>query len=197
MTPEEHKLNVLVVDARPAELGVLEMSLVDAGHEIFALDAEDAGLAGAVAHHPIDVVVIGIESLDEATLLEIQTLSSTAPRPVVLFTDDPDPESIRAAIKAGVTAYVVDGLYVSRVASVIDAARFRFDLTQTLAAELKAAKQGFAQRKVIELAKGVLMGRNGIDEPAAHRQMLKMAIEKNKQLHDIATGVIFAAELLA
>lgn len=197
MTPEERKLNVLVVDARPAELGTLETSLVDAGHEIFALDAVDGGFAGAVMQHAIDVVVIGIESLDEAMLEEIQKLSTAAPRPVALFTDDPDPESIRSAIRAGVTAYVVDGLYLSRIAPVINAAMYRFELMQALEAELKAAKKSFAQRKIIEQAKGVLMGRNGIDEPAAHRQMLKMAMEKNKKLHDIASGVILATELLA
>ena len=123
-------------------------------------------------------------------------VSRESPRPIVMFARDDDAETIREVTRAGVSAYVVDGLDAGRVKPIVDAACARFEAFQRLREELAEARGALAERKVIERAKGILMKAKGIDEEAAYVELRRMAMNRGKRLVEIARSVVDAAELL-
>lgn len=138
-----------------------------------------------------DVVVIAAESPDRDTLESLREATEGAPRPVVMFVDRSEPGLAEQAVRAGVAAYVVDGLAPGRVRSILDVAMSRFALTQQLRGDLAKAKADLESRKVVDRAKGLLMKERGLDEDGAYRLLRKLAMDRGKPI-----GVV-AADLLA
>ncbi len=189
-------LRVIVVDdERERALSVKE-ALTANGFQVVAVFGTGAGLLTKVGELAADVVIADIDSPDRDTLEDMRRVSLEQRRPVVMFAQDGKPETIRAAVEAGVAAYVVDGLKPDRVRPVVDVAIARFAQFHELRSELDKASSTLAERKVIEKAKGILMKRRQITEDEAYRQMRKMAMDQKQRLIDIANRIIEAAELL-
>lgn len=113
-----------------------------------------------------------------------------------MFTHDGDSEKISNAIRAGVSAYVVDGLEPDRIRPIVDVAIARFEQFQALKEELSQAHTRLAERKLIERAKGIVMQQRGLPENEAYQWMRKMAMQRNLRIADLARSLITAAELL-
>ena len=118
------------------------------------------------------------------------------PRPIVMFVDRTDDATMRAAISAGVSAYVVDGLTEKRVKPILDIAVARFQAFELLRHELETARLGLAERKTIERAKGILMKLRGLGEEEAYAALRSKAMNDQKKLVEVANAVVTAAELL-
>jgi response regulator NasT len=113
-----------------------------------------------------------------------------------MFASDDAPETLRDVMRAGVAAYIVDGLEPSRVKSIVDVACARFDEYQRLRDELAATRLKLSERKLVERAKGVLMKSRGLDEDTAYSALRKIAMDRGKALADVAQQVVDAADLL-
>ena len=150
-------LRVMVVDEDSERRIILRQSLEQAGHQIVAEVQPSMNLSGLVAELQPDVIIIDTHSPDRDTLEHIVVISQDAPRPIVMFSADNNSEKIREAVRAGVSAYVVDGLAPSRVQPIIDVAIERFEELQALRGELQNAQTELANRKTIERAKGLLV----------------------------------------
>ncbi len=149
-----------------------------------------------VARHQPDVVIIDMESPDRDTLDSMSLLNRENPRPVVFFADQHDPETMQAALKSGVSAYVVDGLVPGRVKAVMEVAIARFESFQSMRRELDQARTQLAERKRIERAKGLLMKHQDCDEPQAYRMLRKLAMDRGQRIGDVANNVIDILEQL-
>jgi response regulator NasT len=114
-----------------------------------------------------------------------------------MFVDRSDEQLTRAAIEAGVSAYVVDGLQPERIKPVLDAAIARFHLFSRMRAELAATKAALEDRKIIDRAKAILMKARGIDEEAAYALLRKTAMDQKKRVAEIAQQLVMAAGLLS
>ena len=117
-------------------------------------------------------------------------------RPVAMFVDRSDPGITRAAIRAGVSADVVDGLRPERIKPILDAAIARFHLFARMRAELATTKAALEERRVIDRAKGFVMRAKGLDEGAAYQLIRKAAMDQGKRVVDLAQSLVTAAELL-
>ncbi len=192
-------LRVILIDDEPGRAAEVSAALRSEGFVVVGQFPTGAELQRQVAELQADVIVVDIESPDRDVLESMRQVSfgHGAPgRPVVMFAQDGAPETIRAAIEAGVSAYVVDGLKPERVKPVVDVAIARFAQFQELRSELDKAKSTLAERKLVERAKGILMKRRRCDEEEAYRLMRKMAMDQKSRLVDIANKIIEAAELL-
>lgn len=190
-------LRVLVVDNTPDRASALRQALSQMPGVVVACTLETPlELLERVAEHRPDVVLIDTDSPSRDVLEQLAAVSSSAPRPVVLFSDDAENDSIRAAIKAGVSAYVVEGVSAKRLEPVMRVAIERFEADQALLAELSDAKSQLADRKVIERAKGIIMKQRGFTEEEAFRALRSLAMEKNLKLGDVARQVISISSLL-
>ena len=114
------------------------------------------------------MIVIDTDSPSRDVLEHLVMVSRHTPRPVVMFASDGTPATIRAATRAGVSAYVVDGLDENRIKAIVDVAVARFEELQDLRGQLAEANSKLAERKLIERAKGLLMKSRSLDEEAAY-----------------------------
>jgi response regulator NasT len=123
-------------------------------------------------------------------------VSRAVRRPVAMFVDQSDAASVEAAIDAGVSAYIVDGLKKQRIKSILDLCVSRFNAFSRLQDELARAKSDLDDRKTIDRAKGILMKAKGLSEEDAYATMRGAAMRENKKIADIARAILTAAELL-
>ena len=145
--------------------------------------------------HP-EVLIIDMESPDRDVLESLKSVQSLAPRPIVMFTQDDDGRTITRATRAGVSAYVVDGISRKRVRPILDAAIERFQQFRSVAEELEKTRAELEQRKTLDKAKGILMRHRGMSEDEAYKAMRKLAMSSNKRLADVAESIVSAASLL-
>ena len=189
-------MRVLVVDELMERAELLREGLRGAGHEVTASLTSPLALLKTIDELKPDVIVIDTESPSRDVLEHLVMMSQHTPRPVVMFASDGTPETIRAATRAGVSAYVVDGLDKDRIKAIVEAAVARFHEYQALRTQLAEANLKLSERRVVEKAKGLLMKNRGLDEDAAHAALRKMAMDRKLKLVEVAQRVIDAADLL-
>jgi response regulator NasT len=189
-------LSVMLVDDDFLRTAPLKQSLTDAGYEVIAHLSSTANLDDAVRELKPDIVIIDTDSPSRDTLENLCVMNETVPKPIVMFTHDGDIEKMRAATKAGVSAYVVGSLTSESLTPVINAAVVRFEEVKSLREELGEAKLKLAERKLLEKAKGLLMKKHGFDEDHAYAMLRSMAMRQNKRIVVLAKEVIEAATKL-
>lgn len=189
-------LRVLLIDEEPGRAAILEQALADAGHTLVSRLDTTKHLTEHVAAFQPDVVIVDIDSPDRDCLESMTILSRDNPRPVVMFSDADDENTIGKAIRAGVSTYVADGMSPERVKPLIQVAVARFREFQALRSELQKTKDELADRKLIEKAKGLLMKNRGFSEDQAYHAMRKLAMERNQRLSDTAKSVIEVFEMM-
>ncbi len=187
----------MLVDEVAERAEVLQRALADAGYDVIAYMPSAFDLHRQVGALKPDVIIIDTDSPDRDTLENLCVVSRDEPRPVVMFTHDGDSDKIRAAVEAGVSAYVVDGMAAERIRPIIEAAVARFEQFQALKRELEDSATRLAERKLIERAKGILMQSRSLSEEHAYRALRKQAMENNTRIAEVARQVIAVAGLLA
>ena len=189
-------LRVLLAADTDRSIAGMRDALVEAGYEVIAEVASARALLRAVENQRPDVVIIDTESPARDTLEQLAAMNSAAPRPVVMFSDTGSADVIRAAVSAGVTAYVVAGLSPERLAPILEVARARFDEESRLRQRLATAEQRLSDRKLIERAKGILMARRGLSEEAAFEMMRTRAMQQGSKIADVARQLLAVSDLL-
>ena len=187
-------MRVLVIDPDPARAALVAEGL----QGIQPLEVRQAAAfveAEAAAFAP-DVVVVACDSPDRDTLESLRDATATNTRPVVMFADRSAPGLAEEAVRAGVAAYVVDGLSPARVRPVLEAAMTRFQLMQQLRSDLAKAKADLASRKTVDRAKGLLMKERSLDEPAAYNLLRKLAMDSGRPIGAVAADLLAFAGVL-
>jgi two-component system, response regulator / RNA-binding antiterminator len=192
----ETALHILVIDTNRIRASIIEAGLREAGHNRVTVLDTVAQLMRRVVEIAPDVVVIDLENPDRDALEHMFQVSRAVQRPVAMFVDRADHASIEAAIEAGVSAYVVDGLKKERIKPIMDTAISRFNAFDRLRRELADTKSELAERKTIDRAKGILMRSRGLTEDAAYALLRKTAMNQNRRIAEIAESLIVAAGLL-
>jgi response regulator NasT len=175
---------------------LLKQSLPELGHDVVAEATLADDLLKRVESTQADLLVIASESPGATLLSRLRELALHKPLPMVLFTAENKREIIQQSVRAGVSAYVVDGLQPHRLGTILEVAVARFQETDRLRRELHDAKANLVERKAVERAKGILMKQRGFDEPQACHALRKMAMDKNLRIGQVAENVIAVAELL-
>lgn len=183
-------MRVLVVDESPERAALLRAALQQAGYEVTASLNSPVALLKTIDELQPDVIVIDTESPSRDVLEHLVVMSQHTPRPVIMFASDAAPEKIREAVRAGVSAYVVDGLSKERIKSIVDVAVARFEDFQRLRDELAEATLKLSERKLVERAKGQLMKAHGIDEEAAYALLRKTAMDRKQTLAEVARQLL-------
>ena len=143
-----------------------------------------------------DVILIDLENPSRDTLEQMFQVSRLARRPIAMFVDKSDSATVQAAIDAGVSAYVVDGLRKERVRSILDVTISRFHAFDRLQSELAQAKSALEDRKIIEQAKAILMQQRGCSEDDAYVLLRRTAMNQNRKIAELARSLVAAAALL-
>lgn len=189
-------LSIVVVEPDPARARLIVDALREAGSYDIHVVSERAALARQVRLRDPDLVLVDMTDPSRDMLEELALASGPLDRPVALFVDRTEEGLSAAAIEAGLSAYVVDGLTRSRLKPVLDAAIARFRLFRRMRAELAETKRALEERKVIDRAKGLLMRARGLDEEAAYALLRKTAMDRNRRIAEVAEALVTAAGLL-
>ncbi|HJV27031.1 MAG TPA: ANTAR domain-containing protein [Aromatoleum sp.] len=189
-------LRVLVIDESRSRAAEICAGLALAGHQVAAVLASSADLTAQIEAIRPDVILIETDSPSRDTLENLAVMNAAMPRPVIIFAQEGDQDTIRAAVKAGVSTYVVDGLDPQRLKPVIDVAVASFEEHQSVRAELAAATKKLSERKLIERAKGLLMKSRGMCEEEAYAALRKLAMERAKPMAAVAQDLLDMAKYL-
>lgn len=181
----------------------LRIGLLESGFNLVATLPADMFLQDRLAQLQADLIILDAESEARDTLEHVVMATRDARRPIVMFTNDNDPANARAAVAAGVSAYVVAGLSPERIRPILDVAMARFEQDQALRAELADARTELKDlstelknRRTIDRAKGLLMQRQGLSEQAAYDRLRKAAMDKGLKVVEVAQRMLDVADLM-
>ncbi len=189
-------MRIAIVDESAARAAVIEEGLQDAGLRDVTIFVDRQGIAARLEALSPDVVLINLANPHRDELEELFALSKAMARPVAMFVDQSDVAGIEAAIDAGVSAYVVDGLKKERIRPVLELAIRRFRAYSRLRIELDEARGALADRKAIDAAKALLMKKRRIDEPTAFAALRKAAMDSGRRIADVADAIVTADRLM-
>ena len=197
------KLRVMQIDEGLIRSDILAQSIFETGHEVIARINVDSNLMQYVEKYDPDLLMIDMTSPNERILEMLSYINEFMPRPIVFFADHSENDIINLVIKAGVSAFVVDGLSAQRIKPVIELAIIRFSQTQLMRNELVKTKESLAkteetlnERKTIDKAKGILMKQRNMDEDIAYKTLRTLAMNQNKKIGIVAKELIDVAGLL-
>lgn len=192
----DKRLSIVVIEPDPERAAPIVDGLREISDHDIRIFSEETGLARHIAECRPDIVLIDLANPSRDILEELALASGPTERPVAMFVDRSDDAAMRAAIEAGVSAYVVAGLSRERIQPVISAAIARFHMVARLRAELDATKAALEERKLVDRAKGMLMKAKGISEEEAYAALRRTAMAQSRKVADVAAALITAADLL-
>jgi response regulator NasT len=191
----ESSLKIAIVDENPVRAAILEEGLREAGLYSVVRIAERTNLLARLTTIDPDVILIDLESPSRDVLEQMFQVSRVVKRPVAMFVDQSDAASIQAAVDAGVSAYVVDGLKKERIKNILDMSISRFRAFSRLQDELDRTKAALGERKLIDRAKGILMRAKNLPEEEAYAILRRTAMNEKRRIADIAQSIVTAAEI--
>lgn len=195
-TRNQAVLTVMLVNDGSGKAAALKQALAAAGVRVVAEVEANLHLADVLAAARPDVVLIDSDAPSRDMLEQVCVMGDQHGQPVVMFTGDDNRDTIRAALQAGVAAYVVGEVEASRIQALLEVAIARHQIEQSRRAELADAQRQLADRKLVEKAKGLLMQMKGLDEPTAYKQLRERAMKQQKKLVEVAQEIISLAEWL-
>ncbi len=189
-------MRIAIVDESAARASIIEEGLAQLDDcEIYIVTGRH-GLLARIEEIGPEIVLIDLGNPSRDVLEEYFAVSRALARPIAMFVDEADADSIAASIDAGVSAYVVDGLTANRIRPLLDLAVRRFNAFSRLQSDLAEAQGKLAERETIDRAKRILMDSKGITEPEAYGELRRKAMQSSKRIAEIADAVVTAHELL-
>ncbi len=192
----QKNLNILIVEADDDKAREIVDALVEDGWSNLSVIASASALERTLTKQDPDIILIDLANPDRDTLEHLTLVSQARSRPVAMFVDHTDEVMTQAAISAGVSAYVVNGLQKDRIKPVLETAIARFGMIAKMQTELEAAKQALTDRKTIDRAKGLLIRARGLSEDEAYSLLRKTAMDQGRKVIDVAQALVTASELL-
>ena len=189
-------LRIVIVDDTGLRASILEEGLIEAGFEDIHVVPPRGGFVARIERLAPDVVLMDLGSPSRDTLEEMLVVSRALSRPIAMFVDQSDEAMIGAAIDAGISAYVVDGLRKERVKPILDLAIRRFNAFARMQSELTEARTALAERKTIDRAKSILMTSRQLSEPDAYALLRSTAMKQGRRIVEVAEALITASDLL-
>jgi response regulator NasT len=187
-------LNILLIEDETADQ-LLEKILVNKGYSVTNTATTEANIQSLVMNNKTDLVIFNVDS-PKKHFQDIHYLNQNQALPIIIFAADDTTDTINQIVKAGVSAYVVNGLENSRINSIITIAVARFKEQQCLKNELEKTKSRLEERKLVDRAKGILIKTRGFTEDDAYHTLRKLAMDRNIAIGEMAKNVIAMAELL-
>lgn len=189
-------MKVMLVDSDTERTASLKHQLMSEGYSQLVSIDHTAGLLARINQHHPDIIIINMKRPDRDALEALRIVNREIPKPIVFFAKQSDYETTQAAINAGVSVYIVDGIADKRLKSILDVAIARFQHFQNLKTEMEGYKQRLEDRKDVDKAKGILIKHRQFSEEEAYQLLRKMAMDRNMRIGDAARNFIAAITLL-
>ena len=139
--------NVLLIETLQSRSSILKKTLLEFGYNIAQHVPLNTDLIAQVNTFQPDMLILATDLPSEAMLNTLAEINKLLPLPIIIFAEHDSPNLIKAAIKSGVSAYIVSEIIPQRLNSIISVANERFKAEQALRKELKKAKNQLESRK--------------------------------------------------
>lgn len=189
-------MRIAIIDESAARASIIQEGLATLEDCEISVITERRGLLARIAAINPDIVLMDLGNPSRDVLEEYFAVSRALARPIAMFVDESDDESIVASVEAGVSSYVVDGLAAGRIRPILDLAILRFNAFARLQNDLAEAKGKLAERETVDKAKRILMDTRGLPEPKAYAEIRKAAMNQGKRIIDIADAIVTAHNLM-
>jgi response regulator NasT len=186
---------ILIIDDMRDRAAWLKASLELAEYDVVGVLAWEQVDEDSIQAASADVIIVDANAPGRDTLEQISLMSTTLEKPVVVLGAQNDQHSIQEAMRAGVSAYVSHAIKGEDLSGIIQVAAARFAEHKRLRDELKEAKSQLVERKLVDMAKGILMTDHGYSEADAYKRMRSMAMSKGWRMAEVAEAIILAKEL--
>jgi response regulator NasT len=165
---------------RLAELGFDE--ILECGDGVAAVDL-------ALSQLP-DIVVLDVAMPKMDGISAAKEIRKKLKIPIILLTACYDPDTVKKARECGIGAFLSKPLRDQDLWPAIELACAHAEEIEDLKEQVEDLKENLETRKIIEKAKGVLMRNQGLTEPEAFRKMQKLAMDKRKNMRQIADAIL-------
>lgn len=166
----------------------LAQIVADLGHEVGCVAVDPGSVGALTARERPDVALVSLGLSSKHALVMIERIVQESTCPVIALLAAEEPSYVREAAKRGVFAYIVNASP--------DELQSALDITLQRFTEYHNLQGAFGRRAVIEQAKGVLMGRLGIDADKAFELLRDESQHTGQKLADLASAVVQSHRLL-
>ncbi|MAT73143.1 MAG: hypothetical protein CMJ58_26965 [Planctomycetaceae bacterium] len=177
-------------DTRQTLQGVLDCL----GHSIVGVCKSTNEMRAVCQEANPGLIFSGVEMPGGDAITALVEMSESNPTPAIVVTPKMSLANVEKALQDHVMAYLVEPVDAEQIKPTIYLVCQRFREFEALKDENEDLKQTLADRKVIERAKGILMGQRGLSEPDAFRTLQKLAQSKRMKLVRTAAEIIETAE---
>lgn len=188
-------MRITLIAETKRQLLPVQEAVASAGYDLIDSFTFDCSIE-CKSQEQCDAYILVCESVNQRINDAIKTISEHCAVPVLLLSHDANEQSVDAALQSGAAVYMADDADLERLNFLMIVARARHRQQHALLAELRDTKNALEQRKIIEKAKGIVMKQRCVDEDTAYRAIRKLAMDNNKKLHEVASQIITAAEVL-
>ena len=184
----EKKIRILVAeDETIIRLDLVEM-LTEAGYEVVA-QAENGAVAVDLAKlHKPDLAILDVKMPEMDGITAAEQIITMAP--VLMLTAFSQRDLVERARDAGVMAYVVKPFSISDLVPAIEIAISRHTQMKSLETEVADLYERLETRKLIDIAKGILMKAMNLSEPESFAWIQKTAMDRRISMKQVAQAVI-------
>ena len=188
-----NRLNVLLIES-DLNITLLENSLKDAGFACLKAQYSTEFLTLTKEIKP-NIIIFNLDTPSKSLFADLQTLNQHFALPVIMFTNDDNIDNINLAIKAEISAFIINSLEPNRIKNIVNVAVTRFKHQQSLKNALEEACAKLEDRKQIDRAKAILIKTQNFTEDEAYHTLRKLAMDRKITLGEMAKNVIAMSEL--
>jgi response regulator NasT len=141
-------------------------------------------------------IIVFVKKHDRQLFEQLEKLEQIHACPVIVFSQKSSEEFARESVKAGISAYIVDGFSPDRLKPIVEIAVARFKKTRELQDRLMRTREALSDRKLIDKAKVYLIEQKGMTEDQAYQMLRRTAANQNMRIGDLAKNIVSVVEVL-
>ena len=187
------KLKIALIDDDQERANYIKASLIEHHFDVVACLTIDHLNMFRLEQLYADVILL---DMDHPHRDVIESCVSQFDLPTVLFTKNSHKDTIRNAIDAGVTAYIVDGIDPSKLENILEISIEQFKKHKKLLGDLEETKNKLADRKDVEKAKVLMMHLHALTEDQAFQLLRKNAMSHRMTIGEMSRRLLDAQQLL-
>lgn len=185
---------VVVVDDHASSRAAVAETVTAKGGQVVGNGSRAEDAPGLIERYRPDVSIFAVGLPDGDGIEAAGRVMGAGGCPVVLLTSHTDAGVTARAVEAGVLAFLAKPLRPEELAPALDLAVSRFREMAAVRKENETLRRSLETRKLVERAKGILMTRLGLSEPAAFRRIQKTAMDTRRPMAEVAQALLLTAE---
>ncbi len=185
----DHQTRVLLVDDDPVVLNSLGSGLVAYGYNVETCKNGELALE-ANRENPPDAIVMDFNMPGLSGIETLEAMAEERNCPVIILTAYSDVNIVKAAVGAGVSAYLVKPVEAERLAPSIEAALVRYREIAALLKQDANVQDIMEKNRIINAAVGIVMERCNMSFDKAFESLRRHARNERRALKEIAFELV-------